>query len=331
MHEREILAHIERASAGMASRFPQVLIGPGDDCAAVQPHADRPLLVTTDQVVEGVHVTRRADLPARDEAALADWVELAARKAVARSVSDIAAMGGTPLAMVATVCAPRDTPRELIEALSDSLHAHASALACPCVGGDVASFARGVDAPMVLTTTVLGQPHAIGSVLRRGAKVGDAVWVTGALGGSLVSGKHATFTPRVDEARWLCDAAIAHASTPLHAMPLHAMMDLSDGLGIDGDRMARASGVVIVIDAASLPTHEGVASWRQAMGDGEDYELLFTCDATWKPPSAIELPGRRVTLTRVGTVEAPGDSGPGCVVKLADGTHQDASDLGWSH
>jgi len=326
MHEREILAHIERASAGMASRFPQVLIGPGDDCAAVQPHADRPLLVTTDQVVEGVHVARRADLPARDEAALRDWIDLTARKAVARSASDIAAMGGTPLAMVATVCAPRDTPRELVQALSDALHAHASSFACPCVGGDVASFARGVDAPMVLTTTVLGQPHAMGSVLRSGAKVGDAVWVTGALGGSLVSGRHATFMPRVEEARWLCDAASAHASAPLHAM-----MDLSDGLGIDGDRMARASAVVVVIDAASLPMHEGVASWREAMGDGEDYELLFTCDATWKLPSAIDLPGRRVTLTRVGTVEAPGDSGPGCVVNLADGTRQDASELGWSH
>lgn len=309
MHEREILAHIERASAGMSAQFPQVLVGPGDDCAAVQPDADRPLLVTTDQVVEGVHIASRNDLPHGDQAALADWIDLAARKAVARSISDIAAMGGTPLALVATVCAPRNTPRELVQALSDALHAHAAAFACPAVGGDIASFARGVHAPMVLTTTVMGQPHAIGSVLRRGAKVGDSVWVTGALGGSLVSGRHATFTPRVAEARWLCDAAQQAASTH-GAHPLHAMMDLSDGLGIDADRLARASGVSLVIDAHALPMHDGVATWRQAMGDGEDYELLFTCDASWALPGTIDLPGRCVALTRVGTVEAVALTGP---------------------
>lgn len=326
MHEREILAHIERATADMAARFPQVRIGPGDDCAEIAPDPTRPLLVTTDQVVEGVHIASRSDLPHDDEAALADWIDLAARKAVARSISDIAAMGGTPLALVATVCAPRDTPRELVQSLSDALHAHAAAFACPAVGGDIASFARGVDAPMVLTTTVMGQPHAIGSVLRRGAKVGDSVWVTGHLGGSLVSGKHATFTPRVEEARWLCDAA-----QQVLGIPLHAMMDLSDGLGIDADRLAKASGVSIVIDADALPKHDGVATWRQAMGDGEDYELLFVADAAWKLPKEIVLPGRRVPLTRVGTVEAAGEGGPACYVRLADATLEPAANLGWEH
>lgn len=326
MHEREILAHIERATADMTARFPHVRVGPGDDCAELDLRPDRPLLVTTDQVVEGVHVVSRRDLPHDDEAALADWIDLAARKAVARSISDIAAMGGTPLALVATVCAPRDTPRELVEALSDALHAHAAAFACPAVGGDIASFARGVDAPMVLTTTVLGQPHAIGSVLRRGAKVGDSVWVTGHLGGSLVSGRHAMFTPRVEEAQWLCDAASTHGDSPLHAM-----MDLSDGLGIDADRLARASGVSIVIDANALPKHDGVATWREAMGDGEDYELLFVADAAWKLPKEITLPGRRVLLTRVGRVEAAAPTGPACFVRLADGTRHAATDLGWQH
>lgn len=318
----------------MAARFPHVRIGPGDDCAEIAPDPTRPLLVTTDQVVEGVHIASRSDLPHDDEAALADWIDLAARKAVARSISDIAAMGGTPLALVATVCGPRDTPRELVEALSDALHAHAAAFACPAVGGDIASFARGVDAPMVLTTTVMGQPHAIGSVLRRGAKVGDGVWVTGHLGGSLVSGKHATFTPRVEEARWLCDAASAHGASPLH-VPLHAMMDLSDGLGIDADRLAKASGVSIVIDADALPKHDGVATWRQAMSDGEDYELLFVADAAWKLPKEIVLPGRRVLLTRVGTVEAAseaaGEGDAACYVRLADGTLEPAANLGWEH
>ncbi len=329
MHEREILAHIERASRDMAARFPQVRVGPGDDCAELAMDPARPLLVTTDQVVEGVHIASRSDLPHDDEAALADWVDLAARKAVARSISDIAAMGGTPLALVATVCAPRDTPRELVEALSDALHAHAAAFACPAVGGDIASYARGVDAPMVLTTTVMGQPHAIGSVLRRGAKVGDSVWVTGHLGGSLVSGRHAMFTPRVEEARWLCDAASRAAG--VGAVPLHAMMDLSDGLGIDADRMARASAVSIVIDADALPKHDGVATWREAMGDGEDYELLFVADAAWKLPKEITLPGRRVLLTRVGRVEAPAPTGPACHVQLADGTRHATADLGWQH
>lgn len=329
MHEREILAHIERASRDMTARFPHVRIGPGDDCAEIATDTTRSLLVTTDQVVEGVHVVRRSDLPMGDEGALANWIDLAARKAVARSISDIAAMGGTPLALVATLCAPRDTPRALLEALSDRLHAHARAFACPAVGGDIASFGRGVDAPMVLTTTVMGQPHAMGSVRRSGARAGDSVWVTGSLGGSLASGRHATFTPRVEEAQWLCDAAQRAGTRPLHA-PLHAMMDLSDGLGIDADRLARASGVSIVIDADALPMHAGVASWRQAMGDGEDYELLFVADGAWALPESIDVAGRRVPLTRVGRVEAAGNA-PGCRVRLSDGTLHAAADLGWQH
>lgn len=327
MHEREILDHIQRASGAMTTRFPHVVIGPGDDCAVLEPRPDRRLLVTTDQLVEGAHVIRRAELPPGD-GPLMEWIDLAARKAVARSISDIAAMGGTPMALVATVCAPRDTSRELLEVLSDRLHTHAAAFHCPAVGGDMAAYARGVDAPLVLTTTVLGQTHAIGPVLRRGARVGDTIWVTGALGGSLVSGRHATFTPRIEEALWLCDAAVrAGASAPLQA-PLHAMMDLSDGLGIDADRMAKASGVAIVIDAERLPRHDGVATWREAMSDGEDYELVFATDPAWALPEAIEVAGRRTRLTRVGVVET--GAAAGCSVR-ADGRLVDAAGLGWAH
>jgi thiamine-monophosphate kinase len=290
-------------------RFPGVLLGPGDDCALVDPRG--PVLLTVDHVVAGRHV------PEWSAGGVSDaLIDLTARKAMARSISDIAAMAGTPIASLATACLPAWLSQSSANALFDRMKFWAERWHAPLVGGDIASLAANQPGPLVLTSTVLGRPHATrGPVLRSGARIGDGVYVTGALGGSLASGRHATFEPRVTEARALADTL---------GPDLTAMMDLSDGLGLDGARLARASGVRLELDARALPLHADVVETMAAIADGEDYELLFT--ARSMPPASLSA-GGPVPVTRIGTVVA---GEPGCWLRTESGLI-DASRLGWDH
>lgn len=297
MRESELLRHIERRSRDLAGRG-VVVVGPGDDAAVLDLGAGT--LVTVDQLVEGRHFD-----------AGSATIDQIARKAVARSVSDIAAMGGTPTCALATGCLPSGFAKA--DELFDRMAQWGRHWGCPLVGGDIAVS----DGPMVLTVTVIGRAHERrGAVLRSSARAGDAVYVTGAFGGSLASGRHLSFEPRVVEGAWLCDAL---------GGSLHAMVDVSDGLGRDAGRVARASGVGLVIDAAALPLHPGVATWRAAASDGEDYELLFTTDAGAAVPERCAKTG--VAITRVGVAVAGG----GCAIRSADGGLVSAEELGWDH
>lgn len=302
MREEALLAHLARSTPS----HPLVLTGPGDDCAVVA-STGTPLLVTTDQVIEGRHFRTGEDLG------------LIARKAVCRSLSDIAAMAGTPRWAVATGALPKGMPQADAQRLTDAIHAAANSFHCPVVGGDIAA----TDGPLLLTVTVAGTPHASrGPVLRSGARPGDAVYVTGALGGSLPSRRHLTFTPRLIEAAWLAT---------LLGSDLHAMMDISDGLGRDAARIAAASGVTVVIQASAIPRHEHVATWQAAMSDGEDYELVFTASQHAPVPPRCPITG--TPITRVGMVVARVDNPPSplCAVKEPSGTLTDASSMGWEH
>ncbi|MBL9032493.1 MAG: thiamine-phosphate kinase [Phycisphaerae bacterium] len=310
MNESDLLARIYARSAGL-SRFAQVVAGPGHDCAVVDAGADgggSRLLLKVDQVVMGRHV--RPGTP----------VDLIGRKAVARAVSDIAAAGGRPLAALAGAVVPSAFDAD---GLFDAVFQWAAHWGCPLVGGDISGGSE-----MAVSIAVVGLPHATrGPVLRSGARPGDEVWVTGRLGGSYDAatglGRHLTFEPRLAEAAWLCDAL---------GEGLRAMMDLSDGLGRDAARLARASGVRVRVEAGTLPSHEGV-DWRRAMRDGEDYELLFVVGAgaseRWR--RTAEAAGGRtptgVPLTRIGRMEA----GQGACVVEFDGRDEDASEWGWEH
>ncbi len=307
MSESDLLAHIYARSAGLRERFPQVVVGPGHDCAVVRSGASGEglVLLKVDQLIEGRHF--RPATP----------VDLIARKAMARPVSDIAAAGGAPTAALAGAILPEGFGDG--DALFDAMSGWAERFGCPLVGGDIATGGRhDGGAPLVLSVTVMGLPHAKrGPVLRSGARPRDAVYVTGALGGSLERatglGRHLLFEPRVIEARWLCDTL---------GPDLHAMMDVSDGLGRDGARLAAASGVRVRLDAGSIPRAAGVAGWRRAVGDGEDYELLFAA-----PPGVPGLcPRTGTAVTRIGTVE----SGAGCVA-VENGREIDVSAMGWEH
>ena len=311
MRESDLLQHIQQRTSDMAGRWPRVVVGPGDDCAVVRvgalddgPEA-RPTksleLLTVDQLVEGRHF--ESDTP----------VDLIARKAVARSISDIAAMGGSPVWSMGTGVLPDGYAHG--RELTDALHKWAAHWGAPMVGGDLASSPVGTPLVLTLTVTVGGVPHLkCGPVLRSGAMVGDEVWVTGALGGSLASGRHLTFEPRVEEGAWLCDAL---------GEKLHAMIDVSDGLGRDAGRIASMSGVKIEIDSGAIPRHADVLEVMAALRDGEDYELCFVVAPGLGLQAAT--PGG-TKLTRIGRVVA----GSGCVASV-QGKMIDVSELGWDH
>ncbi len=295
MRESDLHRNIFARSADLSAAFPGILVGPGDDCAAVRTSGGEELLLKVDQVVEGRHFTPQTP------------VDLIARKAIARAVSDIAAMGGSPRWGLASGVFPPGYPHS--DELCARLAHWGRTFDAPLVGGDIATGPVG--GPLALSVTVIGVPHARrGPVLRSGARPGDEVWVTGRIGSSFQSGRHLTFEPRVREGMLLCDTLGAD---------LHAMMDISDGLGRDAGRMAAASGARIVIDGSLVPLHHESRDVAQAAAGGEDHELLF-CIA----------PGSRITgvqATRIGHVEA----GTGCVLMLADGRVLNAAEMGWEH
>lgn len=308
MRENQLLQHIYQRS-GAAPALPHVVVGPGDDCAAID-LGPTPTLVTTDQLIAGRHFD--PDSPA----------ERIAHKALARAVSDIAAMAGEPRAAVVAAALPPgfDAAAQLV----DSLNAVADRLDCPIVGGDISTTTA--VGPLALTVTVLGSPHdARGPVLRSTAHAGDALFVTGRLGGAWRSdrahdARQYHFLPRVREARELADAL---------GPDLTAMIDLSDGLGVDSARLAEASRLRIEIDAATVPAHQDARDTNASLGDGEDYELAFTVrDAARHEQAIRSLAERwRLPITRVGDVRP----GAGAVVRTPDGAAIDATTLGWQH
>ncbi|MES2474828.1 MAG: thiamine-phosphate kinase [Verrucomicrobiota bacterium] len=224
--------------------------GPGDDCAVIDPgpHSPTLLLLKTDALVETVHFL--PDAPAR----AVGW------KAVARVISDFAAMGGRPGEFLITLALAPETPvawvEDLYRGIADCLGKFGGTVA----GGETSSAPAGATA--VISIAATGHVPRAHQVLRSTARPGDVLLVTGLLGGS-IHGKHLDFTPRLAEAEWLVK----------HFKPT-AMMDLSDGLAKDLARMAAASGCGFVIDEIALPITPGCTP-AQALGDGEDFELLL--------------------------------------------------------
>lgn len=299
MREDDLLSHVYRRSSDLERAFPWVEAGPGDDCAVVRVGQPR-VLLKTDQIVEGRHFVPGTP------------IAMVARKAISRPLSDLAAAAGRPVAALAAAVLPPAWRGERANELFDALAGVARGFACPLVGGDIAMAESG---PLVLTISIVGEPHpARGPVTRRGALPGDWLYVTGRVGGSFGEGglgRHLTFEPRLAEARALADTL---------GERLHAMMDLSDGLGIDAGRLGRASGVRMEIDAGAIPLAPGVVGVERAIRDGEDYELFFA--AAGEVPGAVE----GTPVTRIGRVVA----GSGAVL-VTPGGAVEVSGQGWDH
>ena len=256
MTEFELIARLTKSLPTNES----VVTGAGDDCAVLDLGVpDKLILFKTDAVVEGVHFTR------------ATPPEKIGRKALARGLSDIAAMAGTPTAALVTIALPKDFEAAFVARIYAGLNALAEQHAVAIVGGETTTNPERI----LISIALLGTVARGQQILRSGAQVGDAIFVTGELGGSL-AGKHLEFTPRLAEARWLAEH-----------FPVHALMDLSDGLAGDLAHILAASHVgaqllksaLPVSRAAKLRAKENASAKPAALAaltDGEDFELLFT-------------------------------------------------------
>ena len=251
-----------------------VVAGAGDDCAVVRFGRDKKLLLLkTDCVVEGVHFT--ADAKPR----AVGW------KAMARPLSDFAAMSGVPQFALVTLIASPETSSRWITELYRGLAKAAEAFNVAIVGGETSR----TDGPLSISVSMTGEVEADRWASRSGGKADDELFVTGRLGGS-IRGKHLRFTPRVEEARWLT-----------RHITIHAMMDLSDGIGADLPRLARASRLGYELEITAVPRSQG-CSLEQAISDGEDYELLFAVPPNDVPALTAKWAKKfpKLRLTRIG-------------------------------
>jgi thiamine-monophosphate kinase len=252
------------------------------------------LLVGVDQVLDGVHFDSKVHSP-----------RAIGKKVMNRNLSDCAAMACLPAAAVATVALPRGTPMEYVKELYLGIKEAADAFGCEIVGGDTASW----EGKLAVTVTILGRSEGSKPLTRRGAGAGDAIYVTGALGGS-IRGRHMTFVPRVAEGFQIGKSGVATA-----------MIDLSDGLSRDLRQICEQSKVGAIIDAAKVPIHADATAMRDgrtplehALHDGEDHELLYTA-----APGA----GKH---TQIGMITAE----PG-IFLLRDGQRELLEPKGWEH
>ena len=267
-----------------------VVVGAGDDCAVIDAGVPGQWqLHKTDAVVEGIHFKKDAD------------PQQVGHKALGRALSDIAAMAGTPRWATVTLGLPDDFDAETVESIYDGMTALAKRHGVSLVGGEtVANPER-----LFIGVSLIGEIARDKCILRSGASVGDGVWVTGELGGS-IAGHHLEFTPRLAEARWLA----------AHHQP-SAMIDLSDGLAGDlGHLLAEANVGAELLESALPIRREARLRAREseaakppllaALTDGEDYELCFTLGQ-----------GRAVTLLDQFKQEFPGTP-LSCVGKIVD-------------
>jgi thiamine-monophosphate kinase len=250
-------------------------LGIGDDCAIYQPAPGQELLFTTDLLIENVHFRRDTHGPPD-----------IGYKALARGLSDLAAMSANPRFCLLSLALPPWADQRFTDSLFGGLLRLAEETGCPLAGGDLAA------SPLLICDIVACGSAPLGKSLRRsGAKVGDSIWVSGRLGGSVLGlhtrrgaawRKHLRPQPRLALGRFLRGKA-------------SAAMDLSDGLSLDLARLCQESGVAAEIGAP--PVFRG-ATIEQALHGGEDYELLFTVPSRRKIPAAFES----LPLTRIGRI-----------------------------
>lgn len=285
-------------------------LGLRDDAAIVAVDAPGALVLTSDLLTEGVDFL------------LADCAPAAVgRKAVAVNLSDLAAMAARPLALLVSLALPRSGADTLARGLYEGILPLAAEFDVPVAGGDTNTWEGG----LVVSITALGQTTARGPLRRSGARPGDWILVTGALGGSLL-GRHFTFPPRVREALQL------HAE-----YELHAGIDVSDGLSLDLARLAAESGCGAALRLGAIPIHPaafelarqqpaGPSPLDRALSDGEDFELILAA----APDQAQHILDRQpleVPITCIGRFVAP----PGLWQEQPDGTLTELPPRGWQH
>jgi thiamine-monophosphate kinase len=300
--EDEITEWFARHSRLAASKFP---IGIGDDMAEIRLAAGISVLITTDMLLDGVHFDlRKATL------------RQVGYKAMAVSLSDCAAMATVPVAAVVAAALPKGFGKGQLRQLHSGITLAGDRFGCSLVGGDITSWQT--KGRFAISVAMLSKALGNKPVRRCGAKAGDAICVTGSLGGARW-GRHLKFEPRVKEA-----GRIAQQSA------VSAMIDISDGLSSDLNRICRASGVGAVIDAERIPISDEARKSKDplssALNDGEDFELLFTLSQR-QCRRLLKLWDESVAITRIGTITRARK----LRIKRADGRLDDLQPKGYDH
>jgi thiamine-monophosphate kinase len=281
--ERQFIDRLRRLAG--KGKNPQIICGMGDDCAILEPPAGQQLLITTDLCIEDVHFRRT-------------WhsAESVGHRCLVRGLSDVAAMGGEPVACFLSLGVPAKLPQKWINDFLSGLLQLARLFRVTLAGGDTSSAGK-ISADIVLVGTV----PAGKALLRAGARPGDLVYVTGQLGEAasvlkrLLRGEkirtsrnsgHFFPLPRIETGRRLREENLASA-----------MIDISDGLSVDLAHVCQQSGVSALIDAGTIPRAKS-ATLESALHGGEDYELLFTAQAHTRIPTSIA----GVPITRIGEI-----------------------------
>jgi thiamine-monophosphate kinase len=310
LKERNLIAHIRRLADASAANG--VALGIGDDCAILRPPAGSELLVTTDLCLEDVHF-RRVWHPAIS----------VGHRCLTRGLSDIAAMGGTPLACFLSLGVPKDLQQKWVNNFLTGLLSLAQRFNVQLAGGDLSSAPK-ITADIV----VIGQAPTGNAILRCGARPGDRLYVTGSLGSSaavlkqLYAGKRIKPTksnphfypePRLEVGQWLRKRATS-------------MIDLSDGLSVDLAHICEESRVAALITASQIPVGKG-ADLELALHGGEDYELLFTARKQTKIPSQIA----GVKITEIGEIRNRTDYSSAIQILGQNGKARPLAQRGWEH
>ena len=312
MKERRLIQQIRKLAASSANSA--VKAGIGDDCAVLRLKPGFELLVTTDFCIENVHFRRAWHPPTA-----------VGHRCLTRGLSDIAAMGGEPMACFLSLGLPADVPQSWVRCLLRGMLALARRHNVQLAGGDVSSAPQ-ITADIIVT----GQVPAGTAVLRSGAKLGDRIYVTGSLGGSaatlkqLFAGKpvkpsksspHFYPTPKLEVGDWLRKR---HLVT--------AMIDLSDGLSVDLAHICDESGVGAVLASDKVPIGKN-ADLDLALHGGEDYELLFTARRKSKIPAKIA----GVHVTEIGEVRNRRDYSSAIQILGDNGKVRPLPQRGWEH
>jgi thiamine-monophosphate kinase len=301
--EFALIASIRRRMEGKYPR--EVALGIGDDCAVLQPQADMDWVITTDTQVEDVHFRRAWLTPYQ-----IGW------RAMAVNLSDIAAMGAQPFGALAALALPTATAAAFFDQLLDGLCDLGLSCRCPLIGGNLARD----PAHLSLTLTILGHVPRGHSVLRRGARPGDEIWVSGQLGGSAAGLR--TFLQIIPLPEPVCTALRQRYTQPQPRVDeaiflrasgcLTSMIDLSDGLAGDLGHLCEESGTGAQITASVLPLQAGVREVAEAFDQtplelalrgGEDFELCCTARPGTLSPLLDEFRAQfGIGLTHVGTI-----------------------------
>ncbi|QDT12293.1 thiamine-phosphate kinase [Planctomycetes bacterium K23_9] len=275
---------------GRCRSLPQVAVGIGDDAAVIDAAvtdaagspAERQLVACTDQIIDGVDFVSA-------EHSLAD----VGYKSVAINLSDIAAMGATPTSALVTLALPDKNATRIAGEVYEGIFEIAREFQIAIAGGDLSTY----NGPLSVSVTLLGDVPAGAAWLRSGAQEGDAILVSGFVGGSL-RGRHLRPQPRIDLATKLREL-----------VDVHAAIDISDGLSLDLDRLCASSHVGAELSVETIPIHDdaivmaqdsGRTPWEHAWSDGEDFELIFTLSQA--DADRILEADLGVELTQIGSV-----------------------------